>query len=223
MKKLFLYFSVLFFTLVSNKGYTTNHDFGLFADFGYEFGLVNNDNTFVNDGHNGAASSDTLEHSSFNTIGGSIGVSYMDYFFRIGYESSNDLDLSGTVTFTTERTINKANLDVDNWSISFGKFFKINDSFRLYPQAGIGLANIEYPNLTSTDGVLLARASDSSDLSWSFGLGTDYEIVKNISSFLEYKYTNYGRVDLLGSTDNFKSDGLLIKNHGLRIGLRYNF
>ncbi len=44
-------------------------------------------------------------HEAFDTIGGSIGASYYDFFLRVGYESSNGLDTSGSFTTASGTSI----------------------------------------------------------------------------------------------------------------------
>ena len=209
--------------LISSFSKVKSKDLSFFGDLSYNFGLFNNDSAFINDGVNGSPTSDTAELSSFNTFGGSLGISYKNFFFRTGYESINNADISGTVTFSTTRTLKETDVDVTNWSFNIGKFFNVNDKFRVYPQAGIGIANIEIPALVATDGVSMSRADEDDTISWSLGFGGDYQIFEKISSFVEYNFTDYGDASLLDPNLEFKADGFEIKNHALKIGIRYNF
>ena len=140
--------------LISPLSKAKSNDLNFFGDLSYSFGIANNGSAFINDGVNGSPTSDTIDLSSFNTLGGSIGISYKNFFFRTGYESINNADVSGTVTFSTTRTLTEADIDLTNWSFNIGKFFNVNEKLRVYPQAGIGIANIELPGLSATDGVV---------------------------------------------------------------------
>lgn len=209
--------------LISPLSKAKSNDLNFFGDLSYSFGITNNSSAFINDGVNGSPTSDTVDLSSFNTFGGSIGISYKNFFFRTGYESINNADISGTVTFSTTRTLTETDIDLTNWSFSIGKFFNVNEKLRVYPQAGIGIANIELPGLSATDGVVLSRADEDDTISWSLGFGGDYQIFDKVSSFVEYNFTDYGDASLLDPTVEFKADGLEVKNHAIKIGLRYNF
>ena len=214
---------IITFFCLSPFSNVKSNDLNFFGDFSYSFGVLNNDSAFINDGVNGSPTSDTAELSSFNTFGGSLGISYKNFFFRTGYESIHNADISGTVTFSTTRTLKETDLDVTNWSFSIGKFLYVNDKFRVYPQAGIGIANIEIPALVATDGVSMSRADEDDTISWSAGFGGDYQIFEKISSFVEYNFTDYGDASLLDPNLEFKADGFEVKNHALKIGIRYNF
>ena len=221
MKKISLY--LLSLLIICNFNKVKSNEFNFFADFSYGFGLSDNDEALDNSGVTGVTA-DTIMHEAFDTIGGSIGASYYDFFLRVGYESSNGLDSSGTITTANgTTTIQEATLDLTNWSFNFGKFFNINESFRVYPQAGIGIASIDVPQILSTTNAVAARGSESDNVSWSLGIGGDYKIFENFSTFVEYNYSDYGQAALLEPNNDNRFDSKEIKNHAIKLGLRYNF
>ena len=221
MKKISLY--LLSLLIICNFNKVKSNEFNFFADFSYGFGLSDNDEALDNSGVTGVTA-DTIMHEAFDTIGGSIGASYYDFFLRIGYESSNGLDSSGTITTANgTTTIQEATLDLTNWSFNFGKFFNINESFRVYPQAGIGIASIDVPQILSTTNAVAARGSESDNVSWSLGIGGDYKIFENFSTFVEYNYSDYGQAALLEPNNDNRFDSEEIKNHAIKLGVRYNF
>ena len=221
MKKISLY--LLSLLIICNFNKVKSNEFNFFADFSYGFGLSDNDEALDNSGVTGVTA-DTIMHEAFDTIGGSIGASYYDFFLRIGYESSNGLDSSGTITTANgTTTIQEATLDLTNWSFNFGKFFNINESFRVYPQAGIGIASIDVPQILSTTNAVAARGSESENVSWSLGIGGDYKIFENFSTFVEYNYSDYGQAALLEPNNDNRFDSEEIKNHAIKLGVRYNF
>ena len=221
MKKISLY--LLSLLVICNFNKVKSNEFNFFADFSYGFGLSDNDEALDNSGVTGVTA-DTIMHEAFDTIGGSIGASYYDFFLRIGYESSNGLDSSGTITTANgTTTIQEATLDLTNWSFNFGKFFNINESFRVYPQAGIGIASIDVPQILSTTNAVAARGSESDNVSWSLGIGGDYKIFENFSTFVEYNYSDYGQAALLEPNNDNRFDSEEIKNHAIKLGVRYNF
>ena len=221
MKNIPLY--LLSLLIICNFNKVKSNEFNFFADFSYGFGLSDNDEALDNSGVTGVTA-DTIMHEAFDTIGGSIGASYYDFFLRIGYESSNGLDSSGTITTANgTTTIQEATLDLTNWSFNFGKFFNINESFRVYPQAGIGIASIDVPQILSTTNAVAARGSESENVSWSLGIGGDYKIFENFSTFVEYNYSDYGQAALLEPNNENRFDSEEIKNHAVKLGVRYNF
>ena len=88
-----------------------------------------------------------------------------------------------------------------------GKFFNVNESFRLYPQAGIGIASIDVPQILTTTNAVAVRASESNNVSWSLGFGGDYKFFENFSTFVEYNYSDYGQA-ALKEPDNESLDQL---------------
>ena len=221
MKKFLQISSILALSLAVEKAHS--NDFNFFADFSYGFGLSDNDEALDDSGVTGLTAN-TVMHEAFDTIGGSIGASYYDFFLRVGYESSNGLDTSGTITTSGgTTTMQESTLDLTNWSFNFGKFFNVNDSFRVYPQAGIGIANIDVPQILSTANAVMARGSESTNVSWSLGVGGDYKIFENFSTFVEYNYSDYGQAALLEPNNDNRFDSEEIKNHAIKLGVRYNF
>ena len=221
MKNISLY--LLSLLIICNFNKVKSNEFNFFADFSYGFGLSDNDDALDDSGVTGLTAN-TVMHEAFDTIGGSIGASYYDFFLRVGYESSNGLDTSGSFTTASGTSIiQEATLDLTNWSFNFGKFFNINDSFRVYPQAGIGIASIDMPQVLLTTGGVAARGSESNNVSWSLGVGGDYKIFENFSTFVEYNYSDYGQAALLEPDNDNRFDSKEIKNHAIKLGVRYNF
>ena len=221
MKKVLQISSILAFSLAIEKAHS--NDFDIFADFSYGFGFSDNDEALDDSGVTGLTAN-TVAHEAFDTIGGSIGASYYDFFLRVGYESSNGLDTSGSFTTASGTSfIQESTLDLTNWSFNFGKFFNINDSLRLYPQVGIGIASIDMPQILLTTGGVAVRSSESNNVSWSLGVGGDYKIFENFSTFVEYNYSDYGQAALLEPNNDNRFDSIEIKNHAIKLGVRYNF
>jgi len=221
MKNISLY--LLSLLIICNFNKVKSNEFNFFADFSYGFGLSDNDDALDDSGVTGLTAN-TVMHEAFDTIGGSIGASYYDFFLRVGYESSNGLDTSGSFTTASGTSfIQEATLDLTNWSFNFGKFFNINDSFRVYPQAGIGIASIDMPQVLLTTGGVAARGSESTNVSWSLGIGGDYKFFENFSTFVEYNYSDYGQAALLEPDNDNRFDSKEIKNHAIKLGVRYNF
>ena len=77
MKNISLYLLSLLILLNFDK--VKSNEFNFFADFSYGFGLSDNDEALDNSGVTGITA-DTLMHEAFDTIGGSIGASYYDFF-----------------------------------------------------------------------------------------------------------------------------------------------
>ena len=79
------------------------------------------------------------------------------------------------------------------------------------------------PQILLTTGGVAVRSSESNNVSCSLGVGGDYKIFEKLSTFVEYNYSHYGQAALLEPNNDNRFDSIEIKNHAIKLGVRYNF
>ena len=84
----------------------------------------------------------------------------------------------------------------------------------LYATGGLafGQARVAVP--------VLAAAQSNTHVGWTAGVGGEYRFSPNISTFVEYRYTDLGRRNFFGIVPGLQAG---YEGHAVRVGLNYRF
>ncbi len=97
-------------------------------------------------------------------------------------------------------------------------FYDIPTGIALTPYvgAGIGMAH----NKTTLSDNVIKYSNSNWSFAWQLALGLNYPLTENLIADLGYRYTDYGRVNLVNENGiKYKNDD--IRMHNIMLGLRY--
>lgn len=92
---------------------------------------------------------------------------------------------------------------------------------RFLPYIAGGLAYADYEHNVSVAGVGSSSYSDTY-VGWTIGAGLEYAFTDNLTSRIEYRYTDFGEEDY-SSTTNVGAHSVDLTSHEVMIGLAYKF
>ena len=100
-----------------------------------------------------------------------------------------------------------------------------HDATLLYATGGVAMAKMK-STLYFDDGVTTVQDQQSDNLvGWTAGLGAEHSFTENISAKAEYRYTDYGTLNLKAT--NYAGNGFYerqnVTENSFRIGLNYHF
>jgi len=169
------------------------------------------------------------EADAGHTVSGAIGMVFRDGY-RIEFEVANQINdvenISATeVASGTRETASISGVDasVTTFMANAYKDFNIAEKLSAYVSGGIGLA---YGDLDGTTGSVTVGATtvtftdgstyDDTVFAWQLGTGLGYDLTKEITLDLGYRY--------LGTTDfSYQTVDVEYGSHNVTAGIRYSF
>ena len=162
------------------------------------------------------------ESDAGHTVSGAIGMVFRDGY-RIEFEVANQINdfenISGTEVEVGTFSISGVDISVTTFLANAYKDFNITEKLSTYVSGGIGLA---YGELDATAGQITVGATtvpftdgstyDDTVFAWQLGTGLGYDLTKEITLDLGYRYLGTGDF----SEDDFGS-------HNVTAGIRYSF
>ena len=157
-------------------------------------------------------------------FGGHVGYNYQINQFVIGVEGDIEwADVNSTRLNAATATFNRTNID---WQASLRARVGVAfDRALIYATAGAAYANVNYAFGNTIAGVPVAPAVLSygrDKWGWTVGAGVEYAFTNNLTGRIEYRYTDYGRINAVtvpaAVVDNSK-----LTVHAVRAGISYKF
>jgi len=204
---------------------------------------------FVGVGMNSGANAEFIQNPANNSDFGFDSTSYNDQMFLgggIGYAWNNWLRFEGTAEYRSKSHVyaighytdggggvflDTYDANIKSWVFLGNAFIDLGtwNCFTPFVGAGVGAAYNTLTNFTdvnpSNAGFGIGKDSSEWHLAWALYAGVSYEVSKNFSMDLTYRYLNYGSVtgtvDCFGgcNTDSFKFGNL--HSHDIMLGFRW--
>jgi opacity protein-like surface antigen len=203
---------------------------------------------FVGVGMNSGANAEFIQNPANNSDFGFDSTSYNDQMFLgggIGYAWNNWLRFEGTAEYRAKSHVyaighytngggvflDTYDANIKSWVFLGNAFIDLGtwNCFTPFVGAGVGAAYNTLTNFTdvnpSNAGFGIGKDSSEWHLAWALYAGVSYEVSKNFSMDLTYRYLNYGSVtgtvDCFGgcNADSFKFGNL--HSHDIMLGFRW--
>lgn len=202
---------------------------------------------FVGAGMNSGKDAEFIQNPANNSDFGFDSTSYGDQMFvggGIGYAWNNWLRFEGTAEYRSKShvyafghyttggfALDTYDANIKSWVFLANAFVDLGtwNCFTPFVGAGVGAAYNTLTNFTdvnpSNAGFGIGKDSSEWHLAWALYAGVSYEVSKNFSMDLTYRYLNYGSVtgtvDCFGgcNTDSFKFGNL--HSHDIMLGFRW--
>lgn len=160
--------------------------------------------------------------ASYNALNESKSLKDMGYSGSLAFGAQYKLlrtELQGSYTFSVKDKVGDADVSQQMASLMMNVYLDIPVSDVLYPYVMAGFG-------ASFNKAELSYGSQKTDaqrwnFAWAIGAGLTYKLNEKLFTDIGYRYTDYGRVDLV-QEGNIDYDLEKLKSHSLMLGLRYH-